>query len=169
MRIVPCGVDSARLALEVAAIPLVRMQDGSGSSHMGGPEGWIHGLSMSRVGLRGHPVIDRAILALRQYESRYHEGLGKIVQVMVNKLEPGALLDRHRDGEPDNARYHLPVWTHPDVYWWDEYNGHFHMEEGKWYGPMPYCGVLHSVGNPSPVERVHVIVDFERVPHATHV
>jgi hypothetical protein len=106
-----------------------------------------------------YPYIADAIGGLRAF---LDEQYGDVVQIMVNRLAAGKNLDAHKDGEPNRARFHLPVITHPDVYWWDELDGACTMEAGTWYGPVPYCGILHAVGNPSPVDRVHLIVDFER-------
>lgn len=161
MNRIPCPVRLTDLVSEVDAIPLVRMQDGSGSSHHGGPEGWIHGLSMARIGHHSYIHIGRAVETLRS-----QLGNPRVVQVMVNKLHAGSSLDAHKDGLPNNWRYHLPVITHPDVTWWDEQNGSVTMSAQQWYGPVPYCGVLHSVHNRSSVDRVHIIADFERVEHA---
>lgn len=122
-----------------------------------GTEGWITGLSMARVNIAEYAELTRAIvLLLRQ------RPMGSLVQVMVNKLDAGTALAPHVDGGPDHLRFHLPVITHPLVKWWDEDNGTRVMSTGWWYGPVPYCGKLHSVTNDSPVDRIHVVADFER-------
>lgn len=158
MNIIPCRTNMSELARELVCIPLVRMQDGSGSSHFNGPVGWIRGLSLTRIREgETYPFATQAILELQERES-----LGQIVQIMVNNLAPGAELSTHRDGLPNNARYHLPIITHELVYWWDEIEGRRHMMKGWWYGPVPYCGILHSAGNPSPVNRLHLIADFKK-------
>lgn len=156
----PMYGDVLELVEEIKAVTLTVMADGAGSSHYGGPEGWIHGLSLTRISglkLAAFPTLAQAIRRLNE-GSRY----GTLQQVMVNKLAAGKNLDRHKDGEPNHARFHLPVITHEDVYWWDEINGQLHMKAGQWYGPVPYCGILHSVENRSEIDRVHVIVDFEK-------
>lgn len=157
MHIIKFGYDVAELQEEVSSIGLHRIADGSGSSHFGGPEGWIHGLHNARIELIKYPWISLAIAYLRNNVS-----VGDVEQVMVNRLEAGAEFGRHRDGLPDNARFHLPVITHESAYWWDELNGTIHMKQGHWYGPMPYCGILHAVGNPSEIDRIHLVVDFKR-------
>lgn len=158
MNITPSTVDWEALQREVFTVPLRRIQDGSGSSHFNGPEGWIRGLSMARVHLgETYPLITQAVTELRE-----RVPVGATVQVMVNKLDAGGELSSHRDGYPDHARFHLPIVTSPAVYWWDELNGHVHMREREWYGPVPYCGVLHSAGNPSPVYRFHLVADFHK-------
>lgn len=133
--------------------------DGSGSSHHGGPEGWIYGLEMVRLPPRTWNV---GALGLAVDEVRRARQVGAMRQVLVNRLRPYGKLDQHRDGWPDRLRFHLPLMTHPDAYWWDERNGRVHMESGAWYGPVPYCGVLHAAYNPTPVDRIHLVVDFER-------
>src|ERR1041385_544154 len=153
----PTRVRIQDLVEEISAIPLVRIPDGSGSSHFDGPERWIRGLSNTRVHLGDtYPWLTQAVCQLRD-----HVG-GTVVQIMVNRLEPGAELSEHRDGLPDNARYHLPIVTHDLAFWWDELEGRRHMMRGWWYGPVPYCGVLHMAGNPSPIARTHLVVDLTR-------
>jgi hypothetical protein len=151
------AVDMNALATEVLTVPLVRIVDGSGSSHLGGPERWIRGLSMTRIHLgETYPLITKAVRDLRSKID-----LGDTVQIMVNKLDAGGELAPHRDGYPAHWRFHLPVITHPAAYWWDEQYGRFHMQQGEWSGPVPYCGVMHSAGNPSPVARIHLVADFK--------
>lgn len=130
------------------------IRDGSGSSHFDGPEGWIHGLTMARLPVQGH--LQAAVRELRD-----NVQVGRLVQCMVNRLAPGGSLAPHRDGLPSHMRFHLPLKTNPDAYWWDELNGKVHMRRGHWYGPVPYCGVLHSAVNDGDSERVHLVIDFE--------
>lgn len=156
MRRYAAGVDLAALREELSTIELQAIPDGSGSSHLGGPEGWIHGLSMARIARVEYAQLGVAIAELRDVVH-----LGVLRQVMVNRLSAGNTLEPHRDGLPQHQRFHLPVITHPDVFWWDEIAGKCTMEPGYWYGPVNYCGILHMVANPSPVDRVHVIADFE--------
>lgn len=166
MDIVPSGVSTVDLRSSVEALVLEQIPDGSGSSHFDGPEGWIRGLSTVRLNVHALPYALRQALANLLTASG--RALGPLAQVMVNKLAAGESLSAHRDGLPDRARFHLPVITHPWVRWWDEVDGHVHMMEGSWYGPVRYCGVLHSMTNPSTVDRVHVVADFEWKSHARH-
>lgn len=149
--------DIGELQREVRSIALQRIPDGSGSSHFGGPEGWIHGLHNARLELVRYPWVSLAIAYLRN-----NLDVGDVEQVMVNRLEAGKEFGKHRDGLPDNARFHLPVETTNEAWWWDELNGTVHMKQGYWYGPMPYCGILHAVGNPAETDRIHLVVDFKR-------
>lgn len=147
----------AELQAEVLAIPLVRVPDGSGHGHHSGPAGWINGLSNARIRMYDYPILTRAI---EELEEEYD--LGSAKQIMVNNLDPGAALTQHRDGYPSNYRYHLPVITNNEAYWWDELEGKLTMAAGTWYGPVPYCGILHSAGNPGSTDRLHIVVDYER-------
>lgn len=148
----------AALQAEVLAVPLVRIQDGSGHGHFGSEAGWIQGLSNTRVRIGDtYPLISRVVENIQDREQ-----LSDVVQIMVNKLEPGAALSPHRDGRPDNHRYHLPVLTNTDAYWWDELEGRRNMIVGWWYGPVPYCGILHSAANPGSTDRIHLVVDFKK-------
>lgn len=159
MRIIEFSGNRAKLLTEVSRIPLERIPDGSGSSHLDGPEGWIKGLSMTRLSMSSrllYPMVWSAIDSLiEEFEPK------RLVQIMVNKLDSGGELSPHRDGLPSHARFHLPVLTHPDVYWWDELEGKQHMQTGYWYGPVPYCGIMHSAGNPSPIDRLHIVIDLQ--------
>lgn len=150
-----------------------RVSDGSGHGGEDFSPGWIQGLSNTRLFLRRpgtsspdgvllnflaeFPAIEMAIEELRE-----EMGHRILTQVMVNSLEPGGKLAAHRDGLPDDARYHLPVFTNPDAVWWDEFHGTTHLAEGYWHGPVPYCGVLHSVANNGTMSRLHVVADFEK-------
>lgn len=136
---------------------LETIPDGSGSSHYGGPEGWIFGLDMVRVDPVRCPLLNRAIRELR-----LNVQVGPLMQTMVNRLRPNGELKAHRDGPPDRLRFHLPVQTNDAAHWWDEIHGYEQMKRGHWYGPVPYCGVLHSVANYGESDRIHVVCDFER-------
>lgn len=169
MDIIPLSsewTEQSALLGAVSELTLAKVKDESGSSHFDGPEGWIRGLSNVRLDVDNLPFgIRQAIAELLSNSAR---PIGELAQVMVNRLDAGGSLAPHRDGLPDRARYHLPVITHKAVTWWDEIEGRVHMQEGRWYGPVRYCGVLHSMSNPSDVERVHVVADFEWANHARH-
>lgn len=164
LKVGPTSINLDRLIKEVESINLEHIPDGSGAARgEDAREGWISGLHMTRLfgdgydDLLGHyPAIYEAICELAELQD------SRLVQVMVNRLDAGKRLDKHRDGLPDNYRYHLPVITHPDVEWWDERFGRRHMTLGVWYGPVPYCGILHYMVNDSDVHRYHLIADFEK-------
>lgn len=160
MRILDPGpsISIPALQAECNVIPLKKVPEGSGKARgEGTKEGWIHGLKMARLSLddlKEYPEITKTI-------GSQAARLNQIIsQVMVNELAPGARLERHRDGLPKHDRWHFPVVTNDLVEWWDEYDGWWHMEIGKWYGPVNYCGVLHSMWNDGNTRRVHLIVDF---------
>lgn len=169
---------SSRNALEyvqasLADAVLNRVLDGSGHGGDGFRPGWIYGLSNTRLFLRKpgthspkDVVIDHLTLfpAVEAAIEDVREATGHrlLTQVMVNCLEAGGRLAAHRDGLPDDDRYHLPVVTNPHAVWWDEFGGTFHMDAGYWHGPVPYCGVLHAVANNGEYERLHLVVDFAK-------
>ncbi len=142
---------------EVVDCAFESIPDGSGSSHFGGPSAWIFGLDMVRIDARTVPSLRMAVLELRQ---RFRTG--PLVQTMINRLRPGGELAPHKDGLPDNLRFHLPLVTNAESYWWDSINGRVHMHPGTWYGPVPYCNVMHGAVNGGTTERIHVVCDFER-------
>lgn len=145
---------------EIRRVPLERVTDGSGSSHCGGPEQWIHGLSVARLlksEMRMHyPLLADVVNRLHRKHNR------RIVQIMVNKLEPFSGLKMHKDGPPAHRRFHLPLISSDRVEWWDEVCGTYTMREGYWYGPVNYCGWLHSMSNNGDTPRYHLIVDLEK-------
>lgn len=163
MKVAPTLVDLDLLMGEVQSLEYVKIPDGSGHETHGGVKGWINGCSQFRLCGPGRPDVLDQYPALYAAVCEIAEFNGNaLVQAMVNRLEAGAKLDRHRDGLPDNYRYHLPIITHPDVEWWDERFGARHMTLGVWYGPVPYCGILHSVTNRSDIDRYHLMVDFAK-------
>lgn len=81
------------------------------------------------------------------------------VSVMVNRLEPGASVGAHIDQEDHGDRWHLPIVTNSEAFWWDDNGGFAFLQEGVWYGPVPYR-IPHRVGNPGDTERIHLVVDL---------
>lgn len=161
-----------RIATSLSEATLTRVLDGSGHAGDDFRAGWIQGLSNTRLFLR-HPrtgisqvnVLD-IFPAVREVVEDLRDNMGyrTLNQVMVNLLEPGGKLSAHRDGPPDDERWHLPVMTNPDAMWWDEVTGTHHLEAGYWHGPVFYCGVLHAVVNNGDTPRLHVVADFEKRP-----
>lgn len=178
MRVIPLRSGNALHAIRkqlTMNARLSRVADGSGHPGDDFRAGWIQGLSNTRLFLRrpgtstpdgvqidflaNFPAIEMAIEELRA-----EMGHRILTQVMVNSLEAGGKLSAHRDGLPDDARYHLPVNTNPGAVWWDEFHGTMHMREGHWHGPVPYCGVLHAVANNGTESRLHIVADFQKHP-----
>lgn len=176
MRTVPLrSVSLEDIGAQLGRAELKRVLDGSGHPGNDFRAGWIQGLANTRLFLRHHgtstpdgvqldvlaefPALEMAIEELRA-----EMGHRILTQVMVNALRPGGKLSAHRDGLPDDARYHLPVVTNPNAIWWDEFNGSMHMRAGEWTGPVPYCGVLHAAVNNGDMTRVHVVADFSKIP-----
>jgi Aspartyl/Asparaginyl beta-hydroxylase len=152
MRAIRSAVNLTDLIREIEHIPLETIMDGSGSSHFGGPAGWITGLSTVDVDHTSYPLLTRTLRDVTGSDP---------VRLMLNLLRPGAALSPHRDGLPARSRWHFPLVTNPAVLWWDEIVGHVHMEPGCWYGPVNYCGVLHSVVNGGHCDRIHLIADWD--------
>lgn len=146
--------DNKDLAVELLTVPLKRVRDGSGHSCGDGTkDGWINGLSMTRLSRRSpYAAVNRAVDFIADGRD--------VFQVMVNRLDARSKLDRHRDSESVYERFHLPVVTNAGVVWWDEFNGEVFMRRGFVYGPVPYSGVLHSMVNDGFVARVHLVVDL---------
>lgn len=92
----------------------------------------------------------------------------KVLNLMVNVLPAGVLIPSHIDyipptqhqiNTPTVERWHLPIYTNPDAYFWTSINGIFHMPSGYWSGPIKYWKP-HGVLNYGSTERVHLIVDM---------
>jgi hypothetical protein len=99
------------------------------------------------------------------------------IHVMLNRLPPGVVVDRHRDwvpatplqkDRPTLERWHLPLITNLECWWWDEEeNRKLYMQPGVFYGPVPYWKI-HQVGNEGTMPRIHLVVDLdcaERIGH----
>ena len=83
-----------------------------------------------------------------------------LLAVRLMKLEAGAIIKEHRDAElcaeKGEARFHIPVLTHPDVVFMLGGN-RLPLEAGEcWYLNFD---LPHSVRNGSPVDRIHLVVD----------
>jgi hypothetical protein len=167
----PSTSDTVQLRREILAAVVVAVADGSGHGGDDYSEGWIHGLANTLLyqhrpnrehpevnDMTRYPLLRDEIAQLMSYTGHY-----LLRQVMVNRLDAGGRLNAHKDGKPDDWRWHLPIATNPDVQWWDELNGTTHMSEGYWHGPVSYCGVLHAMVNNGATPRVHVVVDFAKV------
>lgn len=84
------------------------------------------------------------------------------VHVMVNIVEPGIIVPKHTDTVLHSPeRWHLPVKTSKDAFWWDEAEGFTNLPLGYWCGPMPYR-ILHRIGNLGTEPRVHLVVDIKK-------
>jgi hypothetical protein len=160
--------DRASLTREVLTATVTAVANGSGGGGDGFREGWISGLANTRLFLhrprKEHPEINELVRypLLKQEIAQLMEEIDhyELRQVMVNRLDAGGKLSAHRDGPPDDLRFHLPLLTNPDVMWWDEIGGTIHMEPGFWHGPVSYCGVLHAMVNNGDKPRLHVVADF---------
>lgn len=89
-------------------------------------------------------------------------GHDDIHQVLINRLEAGAVLETHRDGipfDPAPERWHLPVVTNGKVVYREEGSDPFVMAAGWWHGPIRYW-LPHSMENLGDEARVHLIVDL---------
>lgn len=165
MQVLGPGIEPAEfmaLQYEIGSVPLEKVPDNSGKARgKDTQEGWINGLRMARLYGPGYPkLLDnypniRGVVSLLQVR----QGL-PMHQVMVNELAANSALEKHRDGPPEMQRWHLPIFTNPLVEWWDEIDGWVNMELGVWYGPVNYCGILHSMHNDGPTNRIHLVVDL---------
>jgi quercetin dioxygenase-like cupin family protein len=80
--------------------------------------------------------------------------------VRLMKLNAGAVIKEHNDAELNyengEARFHVPVITHPDVEFYLD-NERITMNEGEcWY--MNF-NLPHRITNNSSVDRIHLVID----------
>lgn len=81
---------------------------------------------------------------------------------LVNVIPPGKVAKLHTDTLSTNERlerWHLPIQTNKDAFYWDRTNGFVNMELGFWHGPIEYWN-KHTAGNFGESERVHLVVDL---------
>lgn len=82
--------------------------------------------------------------------------------ITLNILPAGVTVPVHTDtlvGGRKN-RWHLPLITNPDCFFWDEINGQRHLPYGFWSGPIPHW-INHNVWNHGVTERIHLVVDLQ--------
>ncbi len=92
-----------------------------------------------------------------------------VVNVMINLVPPGIEVPVHTDtllpiggvARPIIERWHLPILTNPTSAWWGE-DGPVHMSQGIWFGPVKYWRD-HHVYNQGTTDRVHLVVDTDKV------
>ena len=98
------------------------------------------------------------ILALIQSHYRYERPV--IRKAMFAKLRAGGVISGHVDAAVAIRmvhRIHVPIITHPDVHFYiGEIDHHFHEGQVFEVDNTRY----HSVKNDSPLDRVHLIIDY---------
>lgn len=84
----------------------------------------------------------------------------QLLSARLLKLARGAVIKEHRDidlaYEEGEIRLHIPIITHPEVEFWLD-GDRLQMSEGEcWY---INANLPHHLSNPSPVDRIHLVVD----------
>ena len=80
--------------------------------------------------------------------------------LMVNILPPGVVVPVHTDTLPvPIQRWHLPIKTNYQAYFWDTENKYRHFAIGQWQRIYPEKP--HSICNLGRTERIHIVVDLE--------
>lgn len=86
---------------------------------------------------------------------------GQTNRIMLANMLPGAVIDRHVDGDPSAAiphKIHVPLTTNPGVEFWIE-DAIYHLKVGHAYEVNNR--VMHGGQNQSATEaRVHLIFDY---------
>lgn len=158
MRIVCEAPISSELREEVVAVPLEPVSGGhSGTGYQGN---WINGLHQARIRENDYPYVPHIMQAVDRLAVDKLDHNWRIQQIMVNRLDGGHTLNRHRDAPNGAYRFHLPIITNSNCLWWDEFNGYDHMAVGYWYGPVPFAGVMHFMENGGSTFRYHLVLDL---------
>lgn len=140
------------LIAEINALPF--KMDGSGAEMAFKPSNGIGDLP---------PILKSLVLEIALFRDQ------PPLNLMVNKLGPGVRVANHRDwihptrhqGKwPTVERWHFPVVTNLEAWFWCEAKGFVHFEAGYWTGPVPYWD-LHGVQNFGTTDRIHVVVDLD--------
>jgi hypothetical protein len=99
-----------------------------------------------------HPEIARALDFFKD----------PIEMAVFYSMLPGAEIHPHRDLsgtlELGKIRYHIPIETNPDVYFWVD-KKRVPMKVGEMWGLN--TSYLHAVANRSTADRVHLVVEVE--------
>lgn len=116
----------------------------------------VHAAALQDSDFRNTPLMDLCsyipqLLSFFQCE---------LTMVRLMKLDAGAVIKEHRDTdmnfEEGEARFHIPVITHPAVEFYIE-DERIPMKEGEcWYLNL---SLPHRVVNPGPVDRIHLVID----------
>jgi len=96
----------------------------------------------------------------RELVGAYAEKYGTMVRCDVRKVPANGEITPHRDEQvkADEHRLHWPLVSHPDIKMsWPEHDLELHLEPGHLYEVNPHQ--LHTVINPTKVDRVHLMVD----------
>ena len=81
-------------------------------------------------------------------------------KVMLAKLEPGHIINRHTDNQKSNLvthKIHVPLYTNPDAYFLIK-DKSFHLQEGHAYEVNNI--VPHGVENKGKEPRIHLIFEI---------
>lgn len=166
--LLPIRVDAAAIASELDAI----LEPGWVTHfNVGVHDGGWEGIALRAPGgdprtiypdLTGHrPIEDTPLLEAMPRTRDWLASLpARLGAVRFLRLAPGGSIRRHRD--PDlgidrgEVRLHAPIRTHPDVRF--EVGGLrlVMAPDELWYADF---GEEHEVRNPSPVARIHLVID----------
>lgn len=162
----PIDVDIDRLAAEVAGLERdfprmvpgpfdVKGWDGISLVMADGRAEDTRSPAASLTGARPTPALDRC-----PHHAELLAALGApILSARLLYLEPGGMHGLHRDpiGFPvGGIRIHLPIVTHPDAEMWLGGERMAWPAGELWFADFAFP---HRLANPSPVMRVHLVVD----------
>lgn len=82
--------------------------------------------------------------------------------IMINTIPPTYMAKPHTDtlkSDKRLERWHLPIVTNEDAWYWSENHGFEHFSAGFWCGPVAYWN-RHTAGNFGLTDRTHLVVDL---------
>jgi quercetin dioxygenase-like cupin family protein len=94
-------------------------------------------------------------------------GKGEFYRICLVKLAANSKVNPHKDSGDNlikDKRIHIPIVTHPDIIF--SVGGEIkNMEEGEMW--TIDNSVIHSVDNPTEIDRVHLIIDYKLTGNKT--
>jgi hypothetical protein len=115
----------------------------------------------------GWPPLRESFSTVAARLASFYPVPGRVLNAQIALLPPGAVIPEHRDAGPTlevTHRVHVPLVTHADVVFSVE-DEHLTLAEGQAYELDNMR--RHAVENQSPIDRIHLIVDYlEEAPDA---
>lgn len=109
------------------------------------------------------------ILQINKFLTNAYNHSGDIIRIIAVNLPKGEHIDSHYDQIKEtfkiHSRIHIPIQTHKDVIFTVEGES-INMKVGEVI-EINNNGKLHGVENNSPIDRLHLIVDWQETKQST--
>lgn len=150
--------------IDMATHPDAKYHNGSWSGiALVNVEGKLDGLSYQKEDFRSKPKYQKTEIL------KYCPYLNEIIdsfpcptsRVRLLALAPGGIISEHVDYgvgvDGHLIRFHIPIVTHPQVFFFLGRKRCFWQPGELWYGDFSFP---HRIKNCSPITRVHLVIDF---------